>query len=105
MFCNYVAGNIKIIPEEVKEWSYVVKAHFNDDDVSKNLIVKGSSVIPKLSINATHFNFPACGIRSKFVKILKVDNLSDREVSVLLEKSQNFSFSPNRFQLGKDEIK
>ena len=39
------------------------------------------------------------------MKILKIENLSDRAVPIILEKSQNYSFIPDRLELKKDESK
>lgn len=102
MFCNYVAGKIKLLPEEVKEWSYIIKAHFNDDDMAKNLLIRGSSMIPKLSLSSTFFKFPDSGIRNKATKILRVENLSDKPLPIVFEKAQNYSFNPSRLELEKD---
>ena len=37
------------------------------------------------------------------MKILKIENLSDRAIPISLEKSQNYSFIPDRLELKKDE--
>lgn len=31
IFCNFVAGKLKNLPYEIKEWTYTMKAYFNDE--------------------------------------------------------------------------
>ena len=57
LFCNYIAGKLKNFPVESKEWIYTMKTYFHDEEVSKTLIVKGLSYIPKLCLTPLYFEF------------------------------------------------
>lgn len=105
LFCNYVLGRIKLLPYENKEWFYMVSTTFKDEDSARNLLIRGESVIPKLSISSIFFKFGDCNIRSKHEKILKIENLSDQSVTINLEKSQNYSFFPETLEIAKDSFK
>lgn len=72
----------------------MISTTFKDEESTKNLIIKGESLIPKLSISSIFFKFGDCSVRSKSEKILKIENLSEKSISVVFEKSQNYGFLP-----------
>ena len=72
----------------------MISTTFKDEESTKNLIIKGESLIPKLSISSIFFKFGDCNVRSKSEKILKIENLSEKSISVVFEKSQNYGFLP-----------
>lgn len=43
----------------------MISTTFKDEDSAKNLIIKGESLIPKLSINSIFFKFGDCPLRVK----------------------------------------
>lgn len=65
LFCNYISGRIKLLPYDTKEWLYMFSTTFKDEDSAKNLVIRGESIIPKLSISSIFFKFGDCNLRSK----------------------------------------
>jgi len=43
----------------------MISTTFKDEDSAKNLIIKGESVIPKVSLSSIFFRFSECPIRGK----------------------------------------
>ena len=42
---------------EVKEFSYTVKVHINEEESPLVVLLKGKSIVPKLGLSSTFFNF------------------------------------------------
>lgn len=105
MFCNYTAGKIKILPYESTDWSYVIKTYFSDDDPPKTLTIKGQSLIPKLSLSSVYFNFGDVGVRKKHEKSLRIDNLSNKQVHIKLERTNNYKFSCSSLTIPENGFK
>ena len=97
IFCNFVAGKLKNLPYEIKEWTYTMKAYFNDEQNSKTFTIKGFSYIPKINLNQVYFEFDECGVRTKTEKILKIENFSIKKIKINMENSGNYSFHPSNF--------
>lgn len=71
IFCNYILGkNVMGVFE--KEWTYTLRTHLNYDEQHLDLPIKGTSMVPQLSINPTYLEFPNTPLQHKIKKSLKI---------------------------------
>jgi hypothetical protein len=55
-----------------KEWTYTLRTHLNYDEQHLDLPIKGTSMVPQLSINPTYLEFPNTPLQHKIKKTLKI---------------------------------
>ena len=55
-----------------KEWTYTLITHFSHDEQQLDLAIKGSSMVPQLSLSQTYLEFPSACLQQKIKKSLKI---------------------------------
>ena len=52
-----MAGKLKVLPYEYKEWSYLLTTYFSDEENQQKIHLRGMSIIPKISLDKTFLEF------------------------------------------------
>ena len=98
LFCNYLLGKNTAGNFE-KDWVYTLRFHLNQDDQHIDFPIKGTSLVPKLSISQTYLEFPSIPMQHRHKKSIKIENYSSKGITVDLENSANYSFQPQKLKI------
>lgn len=55
-----------------RDWTYTIRTHLNFDEQHLDLSIKGSSLVPKLSLTPTYLEFPTTSLQQKQKKPIKI---------------------------------
>jgi len=97
-FCNHILGKSTNGMFE-KEWTYTIRAHLSHDEQHLDLAMKGTSMVPRLSLTPTYLEFGTTALQQKQKKSFKIENFSSKAITIEFDNSGNYSFTPQKIKL------